>query len=103
VEARLPVTSKPASTPVGADQQALPGGKFVVRIRDLQVESLPLDALKPRARNPRTHSKKQLCQIAESIKTFGWTNPILIDADNCMMAGHGRLAAAMLSNSMEGR
>ena len=51
-------------------------------------------SLKPYKRNPRTHTKKQIGQIADSIRTFGWTNPILIDADNCVMAGHGRLEAA---------
>ncbi len=44
----------------------------------------------------RTHSKKQLRQIADSIKTFGWTNPILIDAEGGVIAGHGRLEAAKL-------
>jgi hypothetical protein len=51
--------------------------------------------LRPRSRNARTHSKKQLRQIAESIKAFGWTNPILIDGDRVVIAGHGRLEAAI--------
>lgn len=50
----------------------------------------------PRARNPRTHSKKQIRQIAESIRTFGFTNPILVDAVGEVLAGHGRLEAAGL-------
>ena len=63
-------------------------------IRDLEVETLPVSALRPYARNPRTHTKKQIRQIAESIRTFGWTNPILIDSERGVIAGHGRLEAA---------
>ena len=55
---------------------------------------LAIDQLQPYARNPRTHSKKQVRQIANSIERFGWTNPILIDGDNGVIAGHGRLEAA---------
>jgi DNA modification methylase len=51
-------------------------------------------ALKPRDRNPRTHSKKQIRQIADSIKRFGFKNPVLVDADNRIIAGHGRVEAA---------
>jgi ParB-like chromosome segregation protein Spo0J len=65
-------------------------------IRDLKVETVPVSTLKPYPRNPRTHSKKQLCQIADSIRCFGWTNPILIDANGGVIAGHGRLEAARL-------
>jgi ParB-like chromosome segregation protein Spo0J len=48
----------------------------------------------PYARNSRTHSEDQIGQIASSIKEFGFTNPILIDADNQIIAGHGRLMGA---------
>ena len=48
----------------------------------------------PYARNSRTHSDEQVAQIAASIKEFGWTNPILIDGDNGIIAGHGRIYAA---------
>lgn len=48
----------------------------------------------PYARNSRTHSDEQVAQIASSIKEFGWTNPILTDGDNGLIAGHGRLMAA---------
>ncbi len=47
-------------------------------------------------RNARTHSKRQIRQIAESMRQYGWTTPILIDANNVIIAGHGRLAAAKL-------
>lgn len=60
----------------------------------LKVEYLPLDALVPYARNSRTHSDAQVAQIAGSIREFGWANPILIDADGGIIAGHGRVLAA---------
>lgn len=63
---------------------------------DLIVEALNLTVLKPYKRNARTHSKKQIKQIANSIKEFGFTNPILIDDENVILAGHGRTEAAKL-------
>lgn len=48
----------------------------------------------PYVKNSRTHSEDQVAQIAASIKEFGWTNPILVDGDNGIIAGHGRLMAA---------
>ncbi|SHG22257.1 DNA modification methylase [Kaistia soli DSM 19436] len=56
----------------------------------------PVAALKPRPGNPRTHSPKQVEQIAASIKRFGFTSPILIDDANGIIAGHGRVAAAKI-------
>ena len=52
--------------------------------------------LKPYPHNARTHSKHQVRQIAESIRAFGWTNPVLVDAANRIIAGHGRVEAAKL-------
>lgn len=66
------------------------------RIRDLQVETISVSTLKPYPRNARTHSKKQVRQIADSMREFGWTNPILIDHQGGVIAGHGRLEAAKL-------
>lgn len=63
---------------------------------DLEIAYVSPDQLKPWAKNARTHSKKQIRQLAASITEFGFTNPILIDNDNTVLAGHGRLAAAML-------
>ena len=60
------------------------------------LESRPIDSLRPAARNPRTHSRKQIRQIADSIQRFGFTNPILVDDDDRILAGHGRVAAARL-------
>lgn len=58
------------------------------------VEQIPLDALRPWPSNARTHSRKQIRQIADSIRRFGFTNPVLIDNENRILAGHGRVAAA---------
>ena len=69
---------------------------MTISIRDLEVETASISLLKPYPHNPRTHTKKQLRQIADSINTFGWTNPILIDAEGGVIAGHGRLEAAKL-------
>src|SRR5258705_8511122 len=52
--------------------------------------------LKPRARNPRTHTKKQIQQIAASIKEFGFISPVLTDDADGIIAGHGRIEAAKL-------
>lgn len=59
-----------------------------------ELSRVPLADLKPYANNPRTHTKKQISQIARSIERFGWTNPVLIDAENGVIAGHGRIEAA---------
>ncbi len=67
--------------------------------RDLVVEQVPVSSLKPYANNPRTHTKKQIRQIAELIKTFGWMNPVLVDANDRIIAGHGRVEAAKCSAS----
>jgi DNA modification methylase len=60
----------------------------------LTVETRPVETLIPYARNPRTHNDAQIAQIAASIVEFGWTNPILVDGENGVIAGHGRLLAA---------
>lgn len=53
-----------------------------------------VSSLTPYARNARTHSDEQVAQIAASIKEWGWTVPVLIDDENTLIAGHGRLLAA---------
>ena len=60
-----------------------------------------VDDLIPYGQNARTHSDKQICQIAASIRQFGFVNPILVGADNMIIAGHGRLAAAQLIEMRE--
>jgi ParB family transcriptional regulator, chromosome partitioning protein len=59
-----------------------------------QIEQVSIEALIPYARNSRTHSDAQVAQIAASIKEFGFTNPVLIDEDGGIIAGHGRTLAA---------
>lgn len=59
-----------------------------------QIEQWPIDRLIPYARNPRIHSDTQVAQIAASIASFGFNNPILVDTQSGIIAGHGRLLAA---------
>lgn len=61
-----------------------------------EVAQTPVDALRPAQANPRVHSKKQLKQIARSIKRYGFNAPVLIGADGEIIAGHGRVEAAKL-------
>lgn len=58
------------------------------------IRHIPPDRLAPQARNARTHSKKQVRQLMRSIEEFGFTNPVLIDEEMTILAGHGRVAAA---------
>jgi len=60
----------------------------------MKIETLKVDALVPYARNSRTHSDTQVAQIAASIREFGFTNPVLVDKDGGIIAGHGRVMAA---------
>jgi len=60
----------------------------------MQIEQRLLSDLIPYINNSRKHSNDQVAQIAASIKEFGWTNPILVDGDNGIIAGHGRIMAA---------
>ena len=61
---------------------------------DTAITHRPIAALTPWAGNARTHSRKQIRQIAASIQQFGFTNPVLIDEAGTILAGHGRVAAA---------
>jgi len=60
----------------------------------VQIKIVPVEKLIPYVKNSRTHSDGQVAQIAASIKEFGWTNPILVDGESGVIAGHGRLLAA---------
>src|SRR5258708_23631719 len=62
--------------------------------RRLSVVYQDVDALKPRTTNPRSHSQKQIAQIANAIRRFGFTNPVLVDDANGIIAGHGRVEGA---------
>lgn len=63
-------------------------------VLQLEIKKINVEKLIPYVRNSRTHSDAQVAQIAASIKEFGWTNPILVDGENGIIAGHGRLLAA---------
>jgi DNA modification methylase len=60
----------------------------------VQIKTVSVEKLIPYVKNSRTHSDGQVAQIAASIKEFGWTNPILVDGESGVIAGHGRLLAA---------
>jgi DNA modification methylase len=65
-------------------------------MRQFKIEYVSPSTLRPYSGNARTHSNKQIKQIARSIERFGFTNPLLISADREVIAGHGRLRAAQL-------
>jgi len=60
------------------------------------IKTVPLASLSPYLHNARTHSPEQIKQIADSIKEYGWTNPVLVDGQRGIIAGHGRAMAAKL-------
>src|ERR1700680_803221 len=60
----------------------------------LQIEIWSVDRLIPYARNARTHSDQQVAQIAASVAQFGFVNPVLVDSNGGIIAGHGRVLAA---------
>jgi len=60
----------------------------------MKIEFIPVSELRPYPNNARTHSKKQIQQIAKSIAKFGFCNPVLIDDAKQIIAGHGRVEAA---------
>jgi len=70
-------------------------------MQNMAIEPMPVAKLRPYAQNARTHSKKQIRQIATSIERFGFTNPVLISDDNEIIAGHGRVEAAKLLSIKE--
>jgi DNA modification methylase len=67
----------------------------------LSIAYLPVSTLADNPRNARTHSRQQIQQIANSIRSFGFVNPVLIDRKNTIIAGHGRVAAAKLLGMTE--
>jgi ParB-like nuclease domain len=69
-------------------------GKPALPVLNLTIVYRPTNSIKPESRNARTHSKKQIAGIAASIQQFGFANPLLIDVDGVLIAGHGRLLAA---------
>lgn len=67
----------------------------------MQVEQIAIERLIPYAKNARTHSEAQVAQIAASIREFGFCNPVLIDRQDGIIAGHGRVMAARLLGMVE--
>jgi len=65
-------------------------------VSELSIEYQSVGKLKNYPHNARTHSKRQIRQIADSLQTFGFTNPVLINGENTIVAGHGRVEAAKL-------
>jgi hypothetical protein len=74
---------------------------MTTNVSELLVHYSQVGDLKHNPKNARTHSKHQIRQIAESIKTFGFTNPVLVDKNNMIIAGHGRVAGATLLGILE--
>lgn len=66
--------------------------------KQLAIKYKKTEELIPYALNSRTHSEAQVAQIAASIREFGFTNPILLDGENGILAGHGRVMAARILN-----
>jgi ParB-like chromosome segregation protein Spo0J len=64
--------------------------------KQLSIVYTSISSLRPYTRNARTHTNRQVKMIAESIKAFGFTNPVLTDENNTIVAGHGRVEAAKL-------
>jgi len=62
---------------------------------DPRIVMRPTDALRPYDKNPRTHTPEQIAKVARSIREYGWTNPILVDRDGTIVAGHARLEACV--------
>ena len=73
---------------------SLPPQRRARMMADPKIEMVPVAGLRPYAGNARRHSKKQISQIAESIRRFGFTNPVLVSDDGEILAGHGRVRAA---------
>jgi len=74
----------------------LSSGPMAWNCNSLSVIYQAIGAVTPYKANPRTHTKRQIGQIAESIRVFGFTNPVLVDTENQIIAGHGRVEAAKL-------
>ena len=82
------MTEKPA------DAETKPTTRAKSKKADPKIVMVEIEKLIPYSNNARTHSEEQVAQIAASIKRFGFTNPILTDGENGIIAGHGRLMAA---------
>jgi DNA modification methylase len=70
-------------------------------VAGLRVERVPIETVRPNPRNARTHPRQQIRRLAANIKKLGFTNPIMVDGERMVLAGHGRLAAARLAGLTE--
>src|SRR3979490_2343553 len=91
----------PSSTLLGFFKESRYSRKVYIRkgrkpMQPMSIEPMRLASLRPHPGNARTHSKKQIRQIADSIRQFGFTNPVLIGEGGEIIAGHGRVEAAKL-------
>lgn len=84
----------PLSCTEEIESLAIKSGAFFMHMTELKVVYRKVEDLIPYARNARVHSDAQVAEIAASIKEYGWTNPILLDGNSGIIAGHGRLLAA---------
>lgn len=70
---------------------------------DIQGTYEQVDSLVPYAMNAKKHSEKQVGQIANSIRSFGFVNPVLVASDNTIIAGHGRVLVVPAGNDLQGK
>jgi ParB-like chromosome segregation protein Spo0J len=91
---------KPREIKVSDNSSMSGNGDFVPRFsiqkNSISVQAIAISQIKPNSRNSRTHSARQIRQIADSIVAFGFTNPLLVSEDSELIAGHGRYGAAKL-------
>jgi ParB-like chromosome segregation protein Spo0J len=65
----------------------------------VKIEEVRIDEISNHERNPKQHPDKQIRLLEESIKRFGWTNPVILSADNTILAGHARVKAAIAAGN----
>ena len=65
----------------------------------MKIEEVRIDEISNHERNPKQHPDKQIRLLEESIKRFGWTNPVILSADNTILAGHARVKAAIAAGN----
>jgi ParB-like chromosome segregation protein Spo0J len=100
--ARTRAIAKGSHSSISSSARPQPGSQGPCRsavtanVQHMAIETMPVAGLRPHPGNARTHSKKQIRQIADSIRQFGFTNPVLIGEDGSIIAGHGRVEAAKL-------
>src|SRR3954449_11670679 len=99
-----PVRSHPRFAPSNSHLRGSQLTDAATRLTALaeRIELWPVERLRTYERNPRTHSEDQVAQLAASMVEFGFTNPILVDESNGILAGHGRLLAARQLGLIEG-